>query len=139
MQSSISNSSRGVSGASHAKPDQTEIVACSVWLRRERELVRPRVTVIMGASAARAVLGRVVTISRERGRGIALQGGGTGWVTVHPSFLLRLPDEDARAREYLAFVADLRGAKGLLEAGGVVPDAERNAVGGMRQDVMKES
>ena len=63
--------------------------------------------------AARAVLGRAVTISRERGVPIPLNGNVQGFVTVHPSYLLRLPDEDAKVREYAAFVEDLRKIKAL--------------------------
>ena len=99
----------------HAKPDAGEISACKFWLDIERAEVAPRVTLMLGASAARSVLGRVVTISRERSRPIPLQGS-IGMVTVHPSYLLRLPDEDAKAREYAAFVADLRAAAALLTA-----------------------
>ena len=97
----------------HATPDRSEITACRWWLDVERAEIRPRLTVMLGASAARAVLGRAVTIGRERGQPIALAGG-TGFVTVHPSYLLRLPDEDSRAREYAAFVADLRAAAALV-------------------------
>lgn len=91
----------------HQKPDRAEIVACRFWLDIERAAVRPRVTVLLGASAAQAVLGRVVTIGRERGQAIALEHG-TGLVTVHPSYVLRIPDDDAKAREYRALVDDLR-------------------------------
>ena len=103
----------------HAKPDTAEIVACAPWLAIERVEVKPRLTVLMGATAARAVLGRTVTITRERGKPMTL-GDGTGLVTVHPSYLLRLPDEASKAREYAAFVADLQLAgqiAGLSEAG----------------------
>ena len=68
---------------------------------------------MLGATAARAVLGRTVTIGRERSRPLPLEGNSTGFITVHPSYLLRLPDEDAKAREYAAFVADLRAIKDL--------------------------
>jgi len=98
----------------HATPDAGEIAACRFWLDLERAEIRPRLTLLMGASAARAVLGRAVTISRERGRPIPL-GEGTAFVTVHPSYLLRLPDEAARQREYAAFVADLRHAASLCD------------------------
>ncbi len=99
----------------HAKPDTGEITACRVWVEAERAAVRPALTVLLGASAARSVLGRVVTISRERGRPIALpDGNAQAFVTVHPSYLLRLPDEDAKVREYAAFVADLRMAASLV-------------------------
>ena len=98
----------------HAKPDNTDIAACKFWLDLERREVKPAVTVLLGATAARAVLGRAVTISRERSRPIAWEGNTQLLVTVHPSYLLRLPDEESRKREYAAFVADLRQAKALL-------------------------
>ncbi len=97
----------------HATPDRTEIQTCRFWLDQERALVQPAVTILLGASAARAVLGRAVTISRERGRPIPLDGGQV-MVTVHPSYLLRLPDEESRQREYAAMVADLRMAQGWV-------------------------
>ena len=100
----------------HSKPDGGDIAACKFWLDLERQEVRPAVTVLLGATAARAVLGRVVTISRERSRPIALDGNSQALVTVHPSYLLRLPDEESRRREYAAFVADLKQARALLEA-----------------------
>ena len=104
----------------HAKPDLTEIAACSGWLTEERRMVRPALLVMLGATAARAVLGRAVTISRERSRPVALPdqfgGNAQGLVTVHPSYLLRLPDEDSKRREYAAFVEDLKQARQLLEA-----------------------
>jgi DNA polymerase len=90
----------------HATPNPGEIQACRFWLDQERALLQPAVTVLLGASAARAVLGRTVTISRERGRAMPLENG-TAMVTVHPSYLLRLPDEASRAREYQNFVNDL--------------------------------
>ncbi len=98
----------------HAKPDAGDIAACRFWLELERDVVRPAVTLLLGATAAQAVLGRAVTISRERGRPIPLEGNSQALVTVHPSYLLRLPDEVSRQREYAAFVADLRRAMALL-------------------------
>jgi len=92
----------------HAKPDAGEIEACRWWIEQEQALLRPKVTVALGATAARSLLGKVVTISRERGRALQLPGGGEAWITVHPSYLLRLPDEAARASEYSRFVDDLR-------------------------------
>jgi DNA polymerase len=93
----------------HVTPDRQEIEICRFWLDHERGTIKPAVTILLGASAARAVLGRMVTISRERGRPIQLAPG-VAFVTVHPSYLLRLPDEAAKQREYAAFVADLRQA-----------------------------
>jgi probable DNA metabolism protein len=101
----------------HSKPGAGEIEACRWWIDQERMLVKPQVTVALGATAARSLLGRVVTIGRERGRAIELpDGGGEAWITVHPSFLLRLPDEAARVQEYARFVDDLRLAAGRLSA-----------------------
>jgi uracil-DNA glycosylase len=102
----------------HKTPDTPEILACRWWLESERALVRPQLTVALGASAAQALLGRRVTIGRERGRPEDLPQGGALWITVHPSYLLRLPDEAAKAREYGKFVADLAGAWSWLGAAG---------------------
>ncbi|WP_261936658.1 UdgX family uracil-DNA binding protein [Sphingomonas bisphenolicum] len=100
----------------HQSPDAGEIEACRWWLKQEIDLVRPRIIVALGASAARAMLGRAVTISRARGQAIALDNGAEGWVTVHPSYVLRLPDEDCREEELARFVADLRGIGERLKA-----------------------
>ena len=92
----------------HQTPEAPEIQACRFWLDVEMVRLRPRLVVALGGTAARTLLGRAVTITRERGRPITLPDGQTAFVTVHPSFLLRMPDEEAKAREYRAFVADLR-------------------------------
>ena len=101
----------------HQTPEVPEIQACGFWLDVERVHIRPRLIVLMGGSAARAVLGRPVTISRERGRPIQMPDGQTVFVTVHPSFLLRVPDAAAKAREYDAFVRDLKAIRTLMAAG----------------------
>ena len=90
---------------------------CRFWLDVERVQLRPRLTVLMGGTAARAVLGRPVTIGRERGRPFGLPDGSQGFITVHPSFILRVPDEASRAREYAALVTDLREAARLAAGG----------------------
>lgn len=92
----------------HKKPKNDEIEACHWWLANELALIRPRITVALGATAARALTGRDTTISRSRGRLMTLRDGVEGFITVHPSFLLRLPDETSKAREYAQFVADLK-------------------------------
>ncbi|MFS0737272.1 UdgX family uracil-DNA binding protein [Sphingomonas sp. 1P06PA] len=92
----------------HSKPDGSEIEACRWWLDQERELIRPPVTVALGATAARSLFGKVVTITAMRGRAHELTGGGEAWVTVHPSFLLRIDDSTRAADEYSRFVADLK-------------------------------
>nr|WP_294555414.1 UdgX family uracil-DNA binding protein [uncultured Rhodopila sp.] len=101
----------------HQTPEVPEIQACGGWLDIERDRVRPRLLVLMGGSAARAVMGRAVTISRERGRPILLPDGQTAFVTVHPSYLLRLPDAASKAREYAAFVRDMQAVRAIMEAG----------------------
>ena len=99
----------------HSKPDTGEIDACRWWIEQERMLVRPKVTVALGATAARSLLGRAVTIGRERGREIALpDDAGTGWITVHPSYLLRLQDKAMAEDEFGRFVEDLRAAAALV-------------------------
>jgi uracil-DNA glycosylase len=100
----------------HAKPNGGEIDACRWWIEHERELIRPRVTVALGATAARSLLGKVVTISGARGRPHLLPDGGEAWVTVHPSFLLRLPDRTQADAEFERFVADLKQAGERLSA-----------------------
>ncbi len=92
----------------HQTPETPEIVACRWWLDQELDLVRPRIIVALGATAARALLGKAVTISRTRGQAIALERGAEAWITVHPSFLLRVPDEARKMEEQARFVADLR-------------------------------
>ncbi len=100
----------------HQTPETPEIQACAFWLDKERSQVRPRLLVLMGGTAARAVLRRPVTIGRERGRPFQLPDGQTVFVTVHPSFLLRVPDPAAKAREYAAFVQDLKSVHALMQA-----------------------
>ena len=92
----------------HSKPNAGEIEACRWWIDQERSLIRPPVTVALGATAARSILDEVVTISRVRGSPIPLSEGGECWVTVHPSFLLRIPEEDRRREERSRFVDDLK-------------------------------
>jgi DNA polymerase len=91
----------------HARPDVSEIDACRWWQEQERGLIRPAVTVALGATAARSLTGRTVTIAKVRDAPLTLADGSECWVTVHPSFLLRLPDEAARRTERARFVADL--------------------------------
>ncbi|UAK23943.1 UdgX family uracil-DNA binding protein [Sphingomonas nostoxanthinifaciens] len=92
----------------HSKPNGAEIEACRWWVEQERDMIRPAVTVALGATAARSMLGRVVTISAARGVAHRLEDGGEGWVTVHPSYLLRIQDRDAADAEFERFVADLK-------------------------------
>ena len=95
----------------HNKPDGGEIDACKWWLDQERALIRPPVTVALGATAARSLTGKSVTISRAREAPLALADGSECWVTVHPSFLLRIPERDRRDEERAKFIADLKRIK----------------------------
>lgn len=98
----------------HAKPGVGEIDACRWWIEQERGILRPRMTVALGATAARSLTGKTVTISRERGRVLTLADGGIGWITVHPSYLLRLPDKIQAEQEFARFVEDLKGAAAAM-------------------------
>jgi uracil-DNA glycosylase len=91
----------------HDKPNAGEIAACRWWQEQERALIKPPVTVALGATAARSLFGKTVTITRMRGSPHELPDGGECWVTVHPSFLLRMPDEVRRREERARFVEDL--------------------------------
>ena len=97
----------------HQKPTLSQVHACGVWLEAERDLVRPRLTVALGATAAQALMGRAVSIGRERGRALAWANGDHGLITIHPSYLLRLPDPDAKRSEFEQFVADLSRVREL--------------------------
>lgn len=92
----------------HSKPDAGEIQACRWWLEHERELIRPPVTVALGATAARSLIGKVVTIKKVRGSPIELDDGSECWVTVHPSALLRMPSAERRREERDRFVEDMK-------------------------------
>ncbi len=98
----------------HKTPSAGEVSACRWWLDAERRLVKPKVIVTLGGTAALGVLGRKVAVTKERGQGIELTDGARALVTVHPSYLLRIPDEAAKAAERDRFVADLKRAKALL-------------------------
>jgi uracil-DNA glycosylase family protein len=91
----------------HKRPDRSEIEACRWWLKAEIALIRPKLIVALGATAARALSGKALTISKLRGTPVDLMGH-KGFITVHPSYLLRVPDQAARRLEYRKFVADLR-------------------------------
>jgi uracil-DNA glycosylase family protein len=97
----------------HRNPSADEIDACRWWLDLELEQLHPAVLVLLGASAARAVLHKTVTVGRIRGQPIPF-GQITAMVTVHPSYLLRMPDPAVKARERDRFVADLRAASRLV-------------------------
>jgi uracil-DNA glycosylase family protein len=93
----------------HQRPNAEEIAICSWWLEIERRLVAPSLVVAMGATAARSVYGRNVTIGKVRGA-ISAADGTHLMATIHPSYLLRMPDPATRKKEYSRFVRDLARA-----------------------------
>ena len=94
----------------HQKPNSREIAACRPWLEAELGLVRPKLLVCLGATAAQSILGPSFRVTRERGKVLKSEVAPRVLATVHPSSLLRQPDEESREREYAQFVADLRAA-----------------------------
>jgi uracil-DNA glycosylase len=98
----------------HQKPTTPEIRACRQWYERELASIRPDLVVAMGATAAQCVLGKITPINKNRGRPIDSPDRVKALVTVHPSYLLRLPDAEAKAQEYRRFVGDLKIAAALL-------------------------
>ena len=98
----------------HKRPNAYEIERCEIWLDTERTIVKPVAIVALGATAARSLLGRAVTIRKVRGQILHLTDGTAAFVTIHPSWLLRIEDEADKEREYKNFVADLRPAARIL-------------------------
>ena len=94
----------------HKKPNAYEIDRCRWWYENERRIIKPKVTVAMGATGARSVLGRPTAIGPTRGKVIELADG-AAIVTIHPSWLLRIRDDADRTREFEAFVKDLSLAR----------------------------
>ncbi len=107
----------------HQKPDYKEVLACRPWLEGELSAVRAATVVALGATAAQALIGRTVTIGRERGRFQPYPPDRHLFVTVHPSYLLRLPDPDAQAAEYRRFVDE------LVQIAGGPPQAKATPTG----------
>jgi len=94
----------------HKKPDTGEIEACRWWLDLEHDLVDPRVVVAMGTTALRSLLGRPASITSLRGAAVTLDGERKLVATIHPSYLLRMPDRDAAKHEFTRFVGDINEA-----------------------------
>jgi len=92
----------------HKRPSTSEIVQCRWWLDLERAIVKPKIVVAMGTSAVRGIYGKMLTIAQARGRLIALPDGAQMIVTVHPSFLLRIPEPADRHEQHRLFVRDLK-------------------------------
>jgi uracil-DNA glycosylase len=100
----------------HSKPSSMEITACFPWLEAEIAAVKPDVLVALGATAAQALFGKAFRVTRDRGRPIPSRWAPHALATVHPSALLRAPDEETRHREIRHFIADLKAAAAMSEA-----------------------
>jgi uracil-DNA glycosylase len=98
----------------HEKPNASEIAACRFWLETELVLVKPRVIVALGATAAQALFGPSFRVTKQRGKPVPSPLAPHALATVHPSSILRAPDDDARHREYAAFVKDLKAVAKLV-------------------------
>jgi DNA polymerase len=92
----------------HKRPNAYEIDRCHWWLDFERKLVKPEIVVALGATAARSVSGRPLTINKVRGRVLPLPDGGRMLATIHPSYILRIEDETDKRAQYRGLVADLK-------------------------------
>ena len=99
----------------HAKPNAQEITACLPWLQNEIRLVQPKLVVLLGATAAQALLGRSFRVTQQRGILLDAPFAPKALATVHPSSILRAPDEEARREETAKFVEDLRIAADYLK------------------------
>jgi DNA polymerase len=98
----------------HSRPNASEVKICTAtWLARELDTIEPDLVVALGATAAQALSGKGVAITKLRGRELLWEDGRRGLATVHPSYLLRIPDRAAKEAEYKKFVADLKRAAKL--------------------------
>jgi uracil-DNA glycosylase len=99
----------------HSKPSAVEIEACFPWLEAEIAVVAPRIIVALGATAAQALFGKAFRVTRDRGRLVPSNLAPYALATVHPSALLRAPDEETRHREIRRFIEDLRKVAEIVE------------------------
>ena len=100
----------------HKKPNGREIAACRPWLEAELSVLKPKVLVCLGATAAQALLGKDFRVSRQRGQFVESELAENTVATVHPSSILRAPDEETRHREMALFVADLKKIAKVIQS-----------------------
>jgi len=100
----------------HKRPSAGEIKICRRWLTDEIEVIGPRLIVALGATAAQGLMGRPIPIGANRGTVLDLEGGLRVFVTIHPSSLLRVEDEEDRRSRYAQFVSELRSVEQLAKA-----------------------
>jgi DNA polymerase len=101
----------------HERPKREEILACRMWLEEEIRLVKPAAIVALGATAAGALLGPSIRVTRDRGRALTSELASFVTVTVHPSSILRARDSAERAKARAAFLRDLRAIRRRVPAG----------------------
>jgi len=99
----------------HKRPNNYEIERCKIWLERERGLVKPSTIIALGVTAARSLTGKTVTIAKMRRTPVALADGTKRVVTIHPSALLRIEDENDKHAAYRDFVTDLKAARAAAD------------------------
>jgi DNA polymerase len=100
----------------HQRPNRGEVRHCRWWLDKELALIRPKLVVAMGATALFALTERRDRLEDMRGRALPLEGGGSLFATVHPSYLLRIPDEQKKAEELQRFKEDIKAIQRLMQA-----------------------
>ena len=98
----------------HAKPNWSELAACRPWLEAELAVVKPRVLVCLGATAAQSLLGRQFRVTKQRGEWVESDLAEHVTATIHPSAILRQQDDESRHREMRAFVEDLKVVAAVL-------------------------
>ena len=101
----------------HQRPLMSEVMACKPWLKAELDLVRPKVLVCLGATAAQSVLGKVVLITTERGKFVGSDLAPATFITIHPSAIYRHPSKDEQEKEYRRFVSEMKLVQRRLALG----------------------
>lgn len=109
----------------HKRPNNYEIERCKIWLDHERSLVKPSTLVALGATAVRSLMGRALAIGKLRGKAMDMPDGTRLVVTVHPSSLLRIQDDEERHAAYRSFVADLKVAAKVNASANAAPPRAR--------------
>jgi DNA polymerase len=100
----------------HQKPAIRQVTACKPWLEAEFEALRPKIVICMGATAAQAVLGKTVLITKERGKFIDLQAGLVIFITIHPSAIYRHREKDEQDKEYRRFASEMKQVQRKLQS-----------------------
>jgi DNA polymerase len=99
----------------HQKPVLRQVISCQPWLQAELGIIRPRVIVCLGATAAQSILSRIVHVTQERGQFLDAESGATVFITIHPSAIYRLRGESERREEYRHFVDDMKSVHRRLQ------------------------